>query len=354
MISFLSKLINKRRWRIIRFYLMGWTSAFVFLSIVRGVGTEELGTLKFDFISSLMIAFTLGPIMGIGSAVAQILVEERVYRHVSIGRLLLINGLYSVLFIVLLIVIAYGVYELYFGVPIDIITFAFDTGSIAVYFYVIVVDLLLAIFRQVNLMLGEGNLVKLLRGKFYTPREEERIFMFLDLQSSTAHAERLGHVKYSMLVQDCFNDLGVAVENEAEIYQYVGDEAVLTWKLKQGLQNENCLRAYYNFTKLLHKKSDHYQKKYDCKPFFKAGLHAGIVTVTEVGKYKKEIAYHGDTINTAARIQGQCNALKSELLLSESLKGQLNSNDFAYTTMGSIPLKGKKDKVEICAVSLDS
>ncbi|PWL40448.1 hypothetical protein DKG77_06455 [Flagellimonas aquimarina] len=354
MISFLSKLINKRRWRVIRFYLIGWTLAFVFLSIVRGVGTEELGALKFDFIPSLMIAFTLGPIMGTGSAVAQILMEERVYRHVSIGRLLLINSLYSILFIILLVIIAYGVYEMYFGVHIDIITFAFDTGSVAIYFYVIVVDLLLAIFRQVNLMLGEGNLGRLILGKFYTPREEERIFMFLDLQSSTEHAERLGHVKYSMLVQDCFNDLGVAAKNGAEIYQYVGDEAVLTWKLKQGLQNENCLRAYYNFVALLQKKSDHYQKRYDCKPFFKAGLHAGLVTVTEVGKYKKEIAYHGDTINTAARIQGQCNTLGSALLLSESLKGQLASSDFAYKTMGSIPLKGKKDKVEICAVSQDS
>lgn len=354
MISFLSKLINKRRWRIIRFYIIGWTLAFVFLAIVRGVGTEEQGQLQFDFKSSMIIGLTMGPILGIISGIASIWAEKNIYRKLSIGRLLLLRTLYAFLFIIAMTFVAYGVYQFYFGTEISFQTFAMDAGSGAIYFYIWVTDFFLTILRQVNLMLGEGNLLKLIRGKFYTPREEVRIFMFLDLQSSTELAERLGHVKYSMLVQDCFSDLGITVENEAEIYQYVGDEAVLTWTLKEGLQNENCLRAYYNFTQLLQKKSDHYQKQYDCMPFFKAGLHAGLVTVTEVGKYKKEIAYHGDTINTAARIQGQCNALKSELLLSESLQEQLASTEFAYTAMGSIPLKGKKDNVAICAVSLDA
>ena len=343
-------LINKRRWRIIRFYCIGWTLAFIFLSIVRGVGTVELGIIKLSLENSLLIAFTMGPIVGLISGGAQILTEERIYKHVSIRRLLLIGFLYFYLFITVLIFLSYGIFTFYLDTNINITAFAFDKGSFAVYFYVIVGDLLLAMLRQINLMLGEGKLGELLRGKFYTPNEEERIFMFLDLQASTELAERLGHVKYSMLIQDCFNDLGIAVENEAEIYQYVGDEAVLTWKLDQGLKNENCLRAYYNFAALLEKNSDVYQEKYNCKPFFKAGLHSGVVTVTEVGKYKKEIAYHGDTINTAARIQGQCNALKSALLLSEKLKTELASKNFTYTPMGSTPLKGKKENVVIYAV----
>lgn len=351
MIAFLSKLLNKRRWRIIRFYIIGWSLAFVFLAIVRGVGTEEQGQLKFDFKSSMIIGLTMGPILGVISGIASIWVEKNIYRKLSIGRLLLLRTIYAFLFIIAMTFVAYGVYQFYFGTEISLLTFAFDAGSGAIYFYIWITDFFLTILRQVNLMLGEGNLLKLIRGKFYTPREEARIFMFLDLQSSTELAERLGHVNYSMLVQDCFNDLGIVVENDAEIYQYVGDEAVLTWKLKEGLQNENCLKAYYNFAQLLLKKRDHYQKKYNCMPFFKAGLHAGTVTVTEVGKYKKEIAYHGDTINTAARIQGQCNSLKSELLISESLKNQLSSSNFTYNTMGSIPLKGKKDNVAVCAVS---
>jgi len=77
-------------------------------------------------------------------------------------------------------------------------------------------------------LLYSNNFWKFFRGRFNTPWEEERIFMFLDLQSSTEHAENLGHVEYSKMIQDCFNDLGIVVENEADIYQYIGDEAILT------------------------------------------------------------------------------------------------------------------------------
>ncbi len=343
-------LINKRRWQILRFYIIGWTFAFVFLSIVRGIGTQELGQLKFGFVQSLIIASTLGPLMGLVSGGAQILTEESIYKRISIQRFLLVRLLISVVLTLLLIVLAYNVYRFYFGTSMDIRAFAADRGSGAIYFYVVSVDFFLSIVRQVNLMLGEGNLAKLLRGQFYTPREEQRIFMFLDLQASTELAERLGHIKYSTLVQDCFNDLGITVASDTEIYQYVGDEAVLTWPMKAGLKNHNCLRAYYNFINSLKAKSDYYHKTYGCEPFFKAGLHGGLVTVTEVGKYKKEIAYHGDAINTAARIQGQCNALNEQLLISETLKKKLENGPFTFDAMGSVPLKGKKKDVPICAV----
>ncbi|UOY05067.1 hypothetical protein L0P88_14020 [Muricauda sp. SCSIO 64092] len=117
----------------------------------------------------------------------------------------------------------------------------------------------------------------------------------------------------------------------------------------------NALQKTYQgllwFKNLLQKKGPRYEKKYGCQPFFKAGVHAGIVTVTEVGKYKKEITYHRDVINTAARIQGKSNAFERELLISKELKTQLNSNTYSYAHMGSIPLKGKRQTVAICSVS---
>ncbi|MDT0606873.1 adenylate/guanylate cyclase domain-containing protein [Croceitalea rosinachiae] len=343
--------MSKRNLRILRFYIVGWTMAMIFLAIVRGVGTEELGQLKFDFKSSIIISVTLGPIFGIISGLASIWAEKNLYRKLTLGKLLLLRTLYAIAFIAVMIVAAYWVYQLYFGTDISITTFALDEGSGAIYFYILATDFFMTILRQVNLMLGEGNLSKIIRGQFYTPREEDRIFMFLDLQASTTIAERLGHVRYSMLIQDCFNDLGVAVEqNNAEIYQYVGDEAVLTWPLKEGLNNKNCVNAYYNFSELLEKKKEYYDNMYDCQPFFKAGIHSGVVTVTEVGKYKKEIAYHGDTINTAARIQGKCNALKSEVLLSENLKNEFAENRFTFSEKGQVPLKGKKEPIQIFSI----
>lgn len=340
------KFRNKRRWQIIQQYSIGWTLAFIFLAIVRGEGTKELGSVQFEVWESILTAFITGPILGCISGYAQILTEEHGYKRISIQKLLALRVLYVLLFLVSLISIAYAFY----GDHITFIDFAFEPGSFAIYLYIISVDIFMFALRQVNLFLGSNNLWKLFRGRFYAPREEERIFMFLDLKSSTKHAENLGHIKYSKMIQDCFNDLGIVIENEAEIYQYVGDEVILTWKIQDGLKNQNCLNAYFNFKQQLGKKKEYYMHNYNCTPHFKAGMNAGIVTVAEVGKYKKEIAYHGDTINTAARIQGKCNELKQELLISENLKNKLSNIGFVFDKLGSIELKGKESQILLYAV----
>lgn len=337
----------KRRWRTVRDYSLGWTLAFIYISIVRGEGTKELGSVEFGFWDSLTACLTLGPIFGAISGIAQVLMMEYGYKQISLLKLMAWRGLYALLFLTSMILLAYTIY----GKDMTLLAFAFEPGSFAIYLYILSVDIFMFGFMQVSLFFGGDNLLKLLTGKFYTPLEEQRIFMFLDLKSSTQHAERLGHIQYSKMIQDCFNDLGVVVENESEIYQYVGDEVILTWKLKDGLKNQNCLRAFYNFKNQLAKRGNHYQKQYACQPQFKAGLHEGIVTVTEVGKYKKEIAYHGDAINTAARIQEKCNEFGEELLISESLTEKLNSNGFQFKAIGSIPLKGKSQEVVIYGIS---
>jgi adenylate cyclase len=337
---------NKRRWQIIQQYSIGWTFAFIFLGIVRGEGTKELGSVQFEVWESILTAFITGPILGYISGYAQILTEENSYNRISFQKMLVLRIIYVILFLVSLISLAFAFY----GEDITFIDFAFEPGSFAIYLYIVSVDIFMFGLRQVNLFLGSNNFWKLLRGRFYTPREEERIFMFLDLQSSTKHAENLGHIEYSKMIQDCFNDLGIVVENEAEIYQYVGDEVILTWKFKDGLKDQNCLNAYYNFKQRLDNRKEHYLKNYNCIPHFKAGMNAGIVTVAEVGKYKKEIAYHGDTINTAARIQGKCNELKQELLISESLKNELSNIGFRFDKLGRIELKGKERQILLYSV----
>ncbi|MEX0289377.1 MAG: hypothetical protein AB3N14_09730, partial [Flavobacteriaceae bacterium] len=244
---------NKRRLKIIGTYSVGWTIAFMFLTIIRGVGATEDGAIDFDLPTSFLYSLTIGPVFGAISGCAQILTDERFYRRTSVRALLFIRLIFSVFFLFILILISYLVVPPLLDVEISLRDFILDEGSSAIYFYIFIVDVFMAVLWQVNQMLGSNNLWKVIRGKFYEPHEEARVFMFLDLKDSTLHAERLGHVQYSRLIQDCFNDLGVAFENEAQVYQYVGDEAVLTWPLKAGLRNQNCINAFYRFKSKLHK-----------------------------------------------------------------------------------------------------
>ncbi|MEL6916768.1 MAG: adenylate/guanylate cyclase domain-containing protein [Bacteroidota bacterium] len=182
---------------------------------------------------------------------------------------------------------------------------------------------------------GRGTFLKLLVGRYRKPIEEERIFMFLDLKSSTTIAERLGHLKYSKLIQDCFLDLNRFLDPYgAEVYQYVGDEAVLSWDFKNGVKRNNCIGLFYAFQDRMKKRIAYYQNKYGVFPEFKAGVHGGKLIVVEVGSVKKELAYHGDVINTASRIQGQCNAYGEKLLISEELLNHLHL--FHYIFFGKM------------------
>lgn len=199
--------------------------------------------------------------------------------------------------------------------------------------------------------MGKSNFRNWFFGLLNRPREAMRIFMFIDMKASTTIAEKLEHKKFSHLVQDVFNDLSVVDLYKAEIYQYVGDGAIISWNLKKGLQNNNFLRAFFAFNHVIHRRRRYYQRKYDLVPKFKAGIHVGKVMVLQVGQIRRDISYNGDTMNTAARIESMCNEYRQNLLISGDLHNMMkDKNGFNIKNIGSIKLKGKRKSVDIYQV----
>ncbi|MGB6647488.1 MAG: adenylate/guanylate cyclase domain-containing protein, partial [Bacteroidota bacterium] len=159
--------------------------------------------------------------------------------------------------------------------------------------YILVVYSIIILVLQIRSLLGEGVLLRFVLGKYYKPVEEERIFMFLDLRSSTALAERAGHSKFYSLLNSLFHEITEPVLlTRAEIYQYVGDEVVLTWKTKDGIQDNNCLRAFFLIKGRIHDNREEYLSTYGVMPQFKAGLHFGKVITGQIGDLKREIVYN--------------------------------------------------------------
>lgn len=182
--------------------------------------------------------------------------------------------------------------------------------------------------------------------------EVERIFMFLDIRSSTTIAEELGHVQYFALLNDFFRDIAEPISNnKGYIYQYVGDEVVVSWTLDDGLTNANCLQCFFDIVDIMGKHAHKYVDKYGVRPSFKAGMHYGKVSTGTVGTLKKEIIYTGDVLNTASRIEGLCNKHEVDLLLSKSLVDMLPLNDtFQAKRIGEISLRGKTTEVMLFTV----
>lgn len=211
---------------------------------------------------------------------------------------------------------------------------------------------LLVFFLQINHLLGEGILWKFMWGKYHKPREEERIFMFLDMKSSTTIAEQLGHVRFYSLLNEVFHEISEPVlQTKAEIYQYVGDEVVLTWDVENGLQNSNCLKTFFMFRERLLRNAGNYLKNFGVKPEFKAGLHFGKVISAQIGDLKREIVYNGDVLNTTARIQHECNRYQRDCLVSGDLMNRLKQkNGFRWERIDAVMLRGKETAMELFSV----
>lgn len=220
------------------------------------------------------------------------------------------------------------------------------------YVFWLIVTLGTMIFLQVSDKYGPGGFRSLISGKHFRPKSDHRIFLFLDLRSSTSIAEQLGEELYFRLLRRCFRDMtNCILDHRGDIYQYVGDEVVVSWPVQRGIEKANCLHCYFDIQQLFASNASAYQKSFGVSPVFKAGLHLGRVTAGEIGVIKKDIAYSGDVLNTTARIQGTCNQLGQEVLISSELMQKLKDNRaFEFQSMGHIHLRGKSDELEVFTV----
>lgn len=307
-----------------------------------------------EVVGRLSLTLSIGLVSGVLYGVSNHYFYYRIYNHRPLGEAAILATISFGLIAVFSTSLAIRIYYWIEGIPITVQTVSdsfFTFRTLVFVSYSFFVAGMSVFVDQVDSRFGPGNLQKLLTGKYYQPLEEDRIFMFLDLRSSTTIAEQIGHEKYTGLIQDCFRDLSVVANYQAEIYQYVGDEVVLSWPTKIGLEDDNCIRAYFAFTDKLKQQEDHYLRHYDWFPEFKAGLNMGTVMAAEIGEIKRDIQFFGDTINTAARIEEQCNPLDSNILVSGSLRDGLSeSSNYTFDYKGTIELKGKSEEVALYSV----
>ncbi len=176
-----------------------------------------------------------------------------------------------------------------------VILFEKDFSFWSIIIYTGALVLMRLLFAEVKDNIGQGVLKNFFTGKYRRPKAEERIFMFLDMKSSTAIAEKLGHVEYFKLLNRYYADM---------------TESIL-----------------------------------------EAGLHSGKVTTGEIGVMKKDIIFTGDVLNTTSRIQACCNEYAVDILVSYDIFAQLKTRDeFFSKEIGVCKLRGKDELVRLFTV----
>jgi len=331
---------------------------FALINSPYSLGPSPLFNPKSYLLSNLLV----GMIAGLLAGVVLVVVNSKLFRKRSFKFAMLTTLLAYVLIFLFVTILAtfvnlVGEHTLQ-GITFDSLKialgFVFDWTLLSHFVLWGAITLFTLFLLQVSDKFGPGIFLKFLLGNYHQPKKEERIFMFLDMRSSTSIAEKIGNEKYFNLLNDLFSDITETILNhEGEIYQYVGDEIVISWSIKKGIRNANCLRCFTQIQGKLSRLTPKYEKEYKLMPVFKAGIHSGMVMAGEIGVIKKDIIYSGDVLNTAARIQDQCNRYSVDILISKETFDLLSDTDeYKPIPMGSIELRGKARKIDLNTVSM--
>jgi len=220
----------------------------------------------------------------------------------------------------------------------------------------LVLTIMASLYADIERLLGRHVLQGLLFGTYRRPKNEKRFVMFLDLAGSTAAAERLGSLKFHAFLNDFFCDIARPIINHGgEIYKYVGDEAIITWPEKSAGLPHDPLLVFFTINEIIQKRQNYYTSRYGLIPQFRAGLHFGSIVAGEMGLTRQEIAYSGDVMNTAARIQSECRLRNEIFLVSDDALSRLREKaDFPSSIIivshGTVSLRGKSSELAISAV----
>lgn len=309
--------------------------------------------------NSLLLRETL--VFFLSAIVGYILVFllKKVFRNYSMWFALLVKSLILIvaaIFISFLIHVSYTIASGNADLGNALGNFWYDAFHTYWLFQKVTYWLALLIITQIIIEVHDkyspGVFFDLLLGKYLKPKVEQRIVMFLDLKDSTPIAEKLGNIPYFKFIREFIYQISIAlIEHDGIIYQYVGDEIVVSWYFNEK-NTKKCMASLIEARRNLQRRSEHFRRRYGVLPEFRVGIHAGEVTVGEIGVIKKDLAMSGDTMNTTARIRTACSELNQKFIVSKSFIDHIDLEVWQSESLGLVDLKGKNTSLELFALKI--
>lgn len=221
-------------------------------------------------------------------------------------------------------------------------------------FPILLLALLSSFLLQLSEHFGTNELWKMFSGRYFNPKEEQRIFMFLDLNHSTTLAEKLGNEKFYRFLNDFYHDIAaVILRHKGEVVDYVGDLVIISWSFTDGSYQTQCLTCYSEFERVIQDRKEIYLARYGAVPQFKAAVHCGDVIIGEMGKIKKSIKFSGDVLNTTARVEKVCGAIGAKMVITDNLVHILSDPPYSMERIRNLSLKGKEMPMDVYKVLVE-
>ena len=225
------------------------------------------------------------------------------------------------------------------------------TGLIAVFLSLVPVAVMVMMFQAAGLV-GYRTFMALLRGKYRRPYAERRFFLFVDVVGSTAIAERLGALEAHRFLAAVFSAVAEPIELcRGEIYQYVGDEIVITWVEADGVADARALRCFFAMGAALAAEANRFVQRFGVQPKLRAALHLGEVITGEVGQVRRAIVFHGDVMNTTGRLEQATREVGCLFIASAEALAPLGPPPEIRThDLGALALRGRVEPIHAFCV----
>ena len=216
------------------------------------------------------------------------------------------------------------------------------------------VTLLLVLLRQAGQLVGERTFRMIVRGRYRRPRAEERFFLFIDIVGSTPVAEKLGALSVHRYLNRIFQETSDPVDDHGgEVYQYVGDEIVVTWLVPEGRKGAKPLACFFAIEAALAAAAPEFEREFGTVPKLRAALHAGEVVTGEAGGSRRAIVFHGDVMNATSRIENLTRTLGHPFLVSEDARARMEGTGlYEFTDLGPQALRGREAPLRVYSVAV--
>ena len=211
----------------------------------------------------------------------------------------------------------------------------------------------LAIFvLQLSRLVGDRTMRDIVFGRYHRSRMEERFFLFVDITGSTPLTERIGPEAIHRFLGEVFRLASDPIDDHhGEVYQYVGDEIVITWMVNEGRGAARPIACFFAIEQALARAAPDFQREFGAVPHLRAALHAGPVITGEVGGSRRSIVYHGDVMNTTSRIEQATRDLERQFLVSgDALERLADLDGFEREDLGPQRLRGRAAPIQVYAV----
>ncbi|WP_430967452.1 adenylate/guanylate cyclase domain-containing protein [Spongiimicrobium sp. 2-473A-2-J] len=278
------------------------------IALINGISIGILG----GVLVALFELYLLGPMKLRSSFISTVLVKSTSYFFLFIFLILVLMNFNEAWYY------GVGMYENFKSARFQ--TFLYDGDFKVIVLYSLLSVSAIIFTREISRKMGQGVFLNFLTGKYHFPCEEERIFMFLDQKSSTQLAEEMGSLGYYTFLKEFYSDVTQCILGvSGEIYRYVGDQVVISWSVKKGLKNANCIRCYFYIKNEIERQKEKYLVKYSHIPEFGASIHLGKVIRGEVGDVKSQIVFHGEALYETAHMEKECRKQGFDILVSNQL-----------------------------------